>query len=111
MLKMNSGAFGPLLMYDDASAADGLKVAQVRSHGVAHHVVVDDRAGHGIPDLEPQPIHVVSTECLAVCCGEQEGVAAPPVDLTCAFVLRERALHDQPFVGLALELEVADLEV
>jgi hypothetical protein len=62
-------------------------------------------------DLDPELVGLVTTEQVAVDGGEQEAVVPGSIDRAAALVLRPRAGDHQPLVNLAVEVQVAGLEL
>src|SRR5262245_25890824 len=78
---------------------------------VSHLVVVNDRPGGAVPDLDPEPIHPPTTGELPIDGGQHEAVVAGPIDRPEALILGLRSGNHQPVVGCAVEVEVRDPEL
>ncbi len=96
-------------MNDDAATFN--HICSTRIIRIAHLVVVDDVATRLIPDLDTEAIHATSARYLPIVSRQQEAIISTAIDRARALVLGLGPRYHQPFVGSAVEVQFAGVEL
>ena len=74
-------------MDHDAASSDCLGLSVVNVVCTTQNVVVDDRIGALVPDLDPELVGTSTARQVAVSSGQQKSIVARSVDRARAFIL------------------------
>ena len=96
-------------MEDDRPAAERRQRSDVVA--VTELVVVDDRPGRFVPDLDAEAIEAAPARQLTVDGREHEPVGVGSVHRAGSFELRSGTGHHQPLIARGVEREVAGVEL